>query len=88
MKLVGATDRFVRRPFLVEGIVQGFLGGTIAAGIVWGLYRLFFQQIDQAPLSLYMELVLVGGLIGGGILLGWLGSYFAARRFIQSIELH
>ncbi|WP_103019945.1 cell division protein FtsX [Salinibacter altiplanensis] len=88
MKLVGATDRFVRRPFLVEGIVQGFAGGTIAGGVVWGLYRLFFQQIDRAPLSLYTELLLFGGLVGGGVLLGWLGSYFAARRFIQNIELH
>jgi len=88
MKLVGATDRFVRRPFLVEGIVQGFLGGTIAGGVVWGLYRVFFQQIDQAPLPLRAELLLLGGLIGGGVLLGWIGSYFAARRFIQNIKLH
>jgi cell division transport system permease protein len=88
MKLVGATDRFVRRPFLVEGIVQGFAGGAIAGGVVWGLYRLFFQQIDQTPLSLHAELLFFGGLVGSGVLLGWLGSYFAARRFIQNIELH
>ncbi len=88
MKLVGATDRFVRRPFLVEGIVQGFLGGLVAGGVVWGLYRGFLQQIDQTPLSFHIELGLVGGLIAGGVLLGWVGSYFAARRFIQNIELH
>jgi cell division transport system permease protein len=88
MKLVGATDRFVRRPFLVEGILQGMLGGGFAAGIVWGLYRLFLRQMDQAPMSLTLEGTLVGGLVGVGILLGWLGSYFAARRFIQNIELH
>ncbi|PSQ68980.1 MAG: ABC transporter permease [Bacteroidetes bacterium QH_2_64_26] len=88
MKLVGATDRFVRRPFLVEGIVQGSLGGLAAGGVVWGLYRSFLQQIDQTPLSFHIELGLVGGLIAGGVLLGWVGSYFAARRFIQNIELH
>jgi len=88
MKLVGATDRFVRRPFLVEGIVHGFLGGTVAGALVWALYRGVLLQIDQAPLSLHAELILVGGLVGGGVLLGWVGSYFAARRFIQKIELH
>lgn len=88
MKLVGATDRFVRRPFLVEGIVQGFLGGLVAGGVVWGLYRGVLQQIDQTPLSLRVEVGLVGGLIAAGALLGWVGSYFAARRFIQNIELH
>ncbi len=88
MKLVGATDRFVRRPFLVEGIVQGFLGGLVAGGIVWGIYRGFLQQIDQVPLSLHVEIAFLGGLVAGGVLLGWIGSYFAARRFIQNIELH
>jgi cell division transport system permease protein len=88
MKLVGATDAFVRRPFLVEGVLQGTLGGTIAAGIVWGGYRLFMQQMNQPPESLTLELILVGGLIATGTLLGWLGSFFAARRFIQNVELH
>ena len=88
MKLVGATDRFVRRPFLVEGIVQGFLGGLVAGGTVWGLYRGFLQQIDQTPLPFHIQLGIVGGLVAGGVLVGWIGSYFAARRFIQNIELH
>lgn len=88
MKLVGATDRFVRRPFLVEGVVQGLLGGTIASGMVWILYRYIFQQLDRATMPFHVELTLFGGLVGVGILLGWLGSYFAARRFIRNIELH
>jgi len=88
MKLVGATDRFVRRPFLVEGLLQGLLGGGLAGGLVWGGYRLFLQQMDQGPMPLSLQLTLIGGLLGAGMLLGWLGSYFAARRFIQNIELH
>lgn len=88
MKLVGATDAFVRRPFLVEGILQGTIGGAIAAAAVWGGYRLFMQQMNQPVEPWEVQLSLVGGLIGAGILLGWLGSYFAARRFIQSVELH
>ena len=88
MKLVGATDRFVRRPFLVEGILQGLIGGGVASGVVWGGYRLFLHQMDQGAMPFALRLSLIGGLIGGGVLLGWLGSYFAARRFIQNVELH
>lgn len=88
MKLVGATDRFVRRPFLVEGGLQGLLGGGLAGGTVWGLYHFFVRQLDMTAASLTVQLSLVGGLVGAGVLLGWLGSYFAARRFIQNVELH
>lgn len=88
MKLVGATDRFVRRPFLVEGVLQGIVGGAVAGGIVWALYHFVLARLDQAPVPLQVELTLVGGLLAGGVLLGWVGSYFAARRFIQNIELH
>ena len=88
MKLVGATDAFVRRPFLIEGILQGLMGGTVAAGLVWGGYRLFLQQLGRPPGDPKLELLLVGGLLGTGMLLGWMGAYFAARRFIQNVELH
>lgn len=92
MKLVGATDAFVRRPFLVEGVLQGTIAGTIAAGIVWGLYRLMLRELPDLSVHTtttpYADWILVGSIIGSGVLLGWLGSYFAVRRFIQSVELH
>lgn len=88
MKLVGATDAFIRRPFLVEGMLQGLLGGTIASGLVWGGYRLFLEQLGQPPGAPQLELLLVGSLLVAGMLLGWVGAYFAARRFIQNVELH
>lgn len=88
MKLVGATDRFIRRPFLVEGLLQGFVGGLFAALIVWAGYRLFLQHMDQPPEPLALELTLGGTLVGVGVVLGWIGSYFAARRFIRRVELH
>ena len=40
MKLVGATDPFIQRPFIVEGVLQGLLAGLIASGIVWGLFTM------------------------------------------------
>lgn len=88
MKLVGATDRFVRRPFLVEGVLQGGLGGGIAAAVVWGGYRLFAQQLGRAPEPVSVQLALVGGLVLAGVLLGWMGAYVATRRFVKNVRLH
>lgn len=89
MKLVGATDAFVRRPFIVEGILQGLLAGTIAAGVVWGIYHGMLDYLPQMEAGyVYTEWILVGSVILAGLLLGWLGSFFAVRRFIKSVEIH
>lgn len=91
MKLVGATDAFIRRPFLVEGMLQGLIAGTVASGIVWGLYRLMLRELPDLSISYvfeHAEWAMVGGIVVMGVLLGWMGSYFAVRRFIQSVDIH
>jgi cell division transport system permease protein len=91
MKLVGATDRFVRRPFLVEGVLQGLLGGMIASAVVWGLHTLLIDYIPLLagsnwpygnPTFTFAFLVVLGAV------LGWLGARFAAQRFIRNVSLH
>lgn len=89
MKLVGATDAFIRRPFMVEGIAQGFIAGGIAGGGVWGLYRLAGGYLPQLEGSgTWAGIVIAIGLVPLGMVLGWLGSYFAVRRFIRNVALH
>lgn len=89
MKLVGATDAFIRRPFLVEGALQGLLAGILAGGGLWGLYRSATEYFPQlAGVSPDLEWILLGGMVIFGMLLGWTGSFFAVRRFINRVELH
>lgn len=89
MKLVGATDAFVRRPFLVEGMLQGLLAGLIAAGLIWGLYQVVIDYLPQLAVpGQYGEYYFAGGIVLLGVVLGWLGSYFAVRRFIKNVELN
>jgi cell division transport system permease protein len=92
-KLIGATNAFVRRPFLYSGIWYGVLGAMIAWSLVetgfWllsgpvahlaGLYHSAFslQTLPLAMLSL---------LLGGGVLLGLLGSWLAVGRHLSAIE--
>ena len=87
MKLVGATDRFIRRPFVIEGVLQGLLAGIVASGVLWILYgaaTAYVPGLEQVGgLWLVVPLLLVSG-----VLLGWIGSFFAVRRFIKNVALH
>lgn len=83
MKLIGATQWFIRTPFLLEGFIQGLLGGIIAAGIVFGLFQylehwvtLSLSEIVRVPLLYYAVIV------GSGCVLGLVGSMVSVRRFI------
>ena len=90
MKLVGATNSFIRRPFLVEGLVQGVAAGVIACLLVLPTYGFVLDTIPQlrqlgwpggSPLFTLAAILLLGAL------LGWLGSWIAVRRFIRSVRI-
>ena len=92
-KLIGATNAFVRRPFLYTGIWYGVLG----AGIAWllveaGLFLLNgpvsrLAGLYQSDFSLEtLPLRLLGLLGAGGLLLGLLGSWLAVGRHLRAIE--
>ncbi|MDE3058360.1 MAG: ABC transporter permease [Bacteroidota bacterium] len=83
MKLVGATRAFIRMPFVIEGIIQGFFGGIFSAGILFGVIHYAAQLLGNE----LAEIVLVqpwfyGAVAAAGIILGTLGSMFSIRKFI------
>ncbi len=88
MKLVGATDTFIRRPFIVEGVLQGLIAGILASGLVVGVYSLLSTYLPQLSLSTFLTVLLVVGVTLAGAGLGWVGSAFAVRRFIKNVQLH
>ena len=92
-KLIGASNAFVRRPFLYTGIWYGFGGGLLALGLVaYGLYAL------QAPVTRLAGLYNSGFsvlsldfaesllIVATGVLLGLIGSWVAAARHMRRIE--
>lgn len=82
MRLVGATNGFIRLPFLLEGFLQGVLGGLLALALTWGtnvavsrlLLRTEFFDARLATL----------GVIGGAVM-GLLGSAFAVGRHLRRV---
>ncbi len=89
MKLVGATDWFVRWPFIVEGLVVGVLGALFAVLIMGVGYRPVEQYLQPnlpfIPLVYDPEFlkVVLAGMLAFGLLLGSLGSYLGVRRFLR-----
>lgn len=80
MKLVGATRRFIRRPFLVEGLIQGFIGGSLAALFFYSAYQMVKKEISGLILvdpKSYPILILLG------MFFGLIGSLFALRKFLR-----
>ncbi len=88
MKLVGATDWFVRWPFLLEGIFGGVLGAILAGLVVLGVYKLVVSLTSGAlfaiPFDGLFTLVVLAGLFVGGAIIGAIGSYLGVRRFLAA----
>lgn len=82
MRLVGATDGFVRRPFLIEGFVKGVLGGVLALLLTWGASRLISSYFIQT-VFFDSRLAMLGVL--GGALLGTLGSAMSVGRHLRKV---
>lgn len=91
LRLVGATDWYIKTPFLLEGLILGFLGGLLAGGLLLVIIKVFpvyaefifdivKQLIDfrQLPLRIFWELVITGSAIG------LFSSFISLRRFIKS----
>lgn len=87
MKLVGATNKFIRSPFIVEGILQGVIAGSLAVICVFFIFEFAipFYLADLGTLSWPFGrwYFLVAAMMVLSLLMGWWGSRWAARRFIQ-----
>ena len=89
MKYVGATDWFIRWPFLLEGICLGFIGGGLATIVLYIVYNqvtqeiyeamAFFPLIPQHPFIDYISLA----ILVAGIIIGALGSTISLKRFLK-----
>jgi cell division transport system permease protein len=92
MKLVGATNSFIRRPFLIEGIFQGVIAGTLAASIIFILFEWVVPQIVPQlgvlswPFGRWYFLLAAVLLLA--IIMGWWGSRWAARKFIRETKVY
>jgi cell division transport system permease protein len=79
MRLVGATNYFIKGPFIAEGLLQGVLGGILSATFLWGLSEIirgaFFPEILMTY-YIYITVILMG------MILGLIGSYVSVNKYL------
>ena len=88
MKNIGATDWFIRWPFVIEGMILGFFGTLISMVSLYGAYVMICDNVGNnfAGILLKDPSVIISPMapifIVGGIILGFMGSMISIRRFL------
>jgi cell division transport system permease protein len=88
MKLVGATNWFIRWPFVIEGIIVGFIGGVLAVGLLWIAKATLVDPLEDrfallaAPETIDFPL-LVALLLFACVAVSAIGSGVTLRRFLR-----
>ena len=90
MRLIGATDAFIKTPFYIQNLVEGLFGGLVALGLLFSAYQFFagrFQQQVQLLSGFELSFLPISAILAvltTGMVLGWLGSYISLRKFLRS----
>lgn len=88
MRLVGATDRFIKVPFYIEGFIQGAIGGIIGLAALFVIFMLIALNVEQVSSSdifhiRFLSPVVLGGIMLCSIFVGWLGCYISLKQFLK-----
>ena len=91
MKMIGATNRFIRFPYFVEGFLIGLISGVVAFFLEWGLYNLLdariteMQSLQMFSIAPFREILLPVAVVFGvtGLFVGMFGSVMSIRKFLD-----
>ncbi len=91
MKFIGATESFIKGPFLAEGVIRGFVGSVLSLVLLFALYKLFsatmayssqsllaFAKVSFLPWASIISMTLLGSF------LGWCGSLLTLHKFLKT----
>ncbi len=85
MRVVGATNWFIRGPFLLEGALKGLFGGALALGLAWAAFAVFRGAGPLGGLVFFHPLQMVLLLVFG-VLIGLLGSMVSVGRHLRDVQ--
>jgi cell division transport system permease protein len=82
MQLVGATDGYIRRPFLIEGATKGLAGGALALAMSWGAMQLVQRYLNFQTVFFDSRTAVIG--IACGLMIGLIGSAISVDRHLRA----
>ena len=85
MQLVGATSRFIRRPFLLQAILQGVVSSVIGMALLMTLFYALDNILKtiEIPFEFMTFLVLFLAMLGIGIIITWISTWFALNKYLR-----
>ena len=88
MRLVGATNMFIQKPYLISSVYQGFFSSVISIFMIIGsiemgkeIFPELFQPNDFLEIAVIFGLILIFGII-----ISWISTFFAVRRYLNLNE--
>jgi len=89
MRLVGATDGFIKAPFYIEGMILGALGGLIGLGSLFLMYVVVSSNVEASLTGgsfnlRFLPLEIVGAILVSSIFVGWFSCYLSLKQFLKA----
>src|SRR5207249_8350774 len=85
MRLVGASNKYIRGPFLFEGAIKGVLGGVLASGMCWITYVLFRRTTTEATSLIFFSRIQLLTMLLFGTFIGLGGSLLSVGRHLRHV---
>ncbi|MBW2603101.1 MAG: ABC transporter permease [Deltaproteobacteria bacterium] len=88
MRLVGATDGFIKAPFYIEGLIQGALGGIIGLAALFVLFLFISSNVDKGLTSSLFAIRFLSwkaffGILICSVFVGWMGCFLSLKQFLK-----
>ena len=88
MRLVGATDNFIKIPFYIEGLIQGLLGAVIGLTVLFLIYFAVSSKVESGFLSgifhiRFLSPTAITAIVLSSMIVGWLGCYLSLKQFLK-----
>ncbi|MBT7084672.1 MAG: ABC transporter permease [Desulfobacterales bacterium] len=89
MRLVGATDNFIKAPFYIEGMLQGAFGGVAGIFILFLIFAVIAANIEQSSIAYmfdirFLPMEVITGVIFCSIIAGWLGCFLSLKQYVKN----